>query len=56
MGPQSCMRSVVDRNLIMRSMTVNINISIGILNHACRSTEREANYFHLSGSQNKNRW
>jgi hypothetical protein len=32
----------------MRRMAVNINISLRILNNACRSTEREANYFHLS--------
>jgi hypothetical protein len=48
MGPPSYMRSVVDRKDFMRRMTVNINISLGILNRACRSTEREANYFHLS--------
>ena len=42
------MQSVVDRNVVMRHMTVNINISLGILKHVCRSIEREANYFHLS--------
>jgi len=42
------MRYVVDRKVVMRRMTVNINISLGILNRDCRSTSREANYFHLS--------